>query len=357
MVTSELAPVDLAVKQVKDKQNFLFVGGAGSGKTESLKRLVEKILSEDSSLKIACITHTNKAVEEISGRVSMDIAVSTIHSFLNSLISTFKNDIKSVFPVLFKLPNFEARKVESYENDETVWKKGEHSRYTKLYKKTDAKFRLIFGNGLDREAFKKDYDASPSEFNAQLNKYINQVNSTIGEQIESSDLENFNYNETRFDSFENKTFGHDGLIKVAVELLNKFPVLGKIVSSKYDCLFIDEYQDTDPDLLEALLNRFNSNNLVVGLFGDPEQAIYQDRISVVQPYLDAEKLYKIQKEDNFRSSQPVIDLANKFRTDGLTQELRLKDDEELSDRNGSAMFLYSILPEIPADMEKAEQKK
>lgn len=357
MVAPGINPVDKALEQVKNRQNFLFVGGAGSGKTESLKRLVDKALSENSSLKIACITHTNKAVEEISGRASKAISASTIHSFLNSLISSFKSDIKSVFPVLFQLPDFEALNIEDYEKDEKAWKKGEHTRYTKLYKKSDARFRLILGQGLEREAFKKSYDAYPSKYNTQLNEYIRQINGAIDLDIGESDPENFKYNETRFDSFKDKTFGHDGLIRIAIELLNNYPVLGNIISSKYDCLFIDEYQDTNPDLLEAFLNRFNNNKISIGLFGDPEQAIYQDRDSGIQPFLKNRKLVEIRKRDNFRSSQPVIDLVKHFRTDGLTQELRLKDGENLTDRYGSTVFLYTIMPAVPEGAVKDDVKE
>lgn len=357
MVTSKLKPVEDAQEQVKKKQNFLFVGGAGSGKTESLNRLIGSLISDNRYSKIACITHTNKAVEQIIERVSEDIDANTIHSFLHSLISPFKSNIKMVFPLLFKLPKFEKLTIDHYGNDEKIWKKEEHGRYTKSYKKADARFRIILGKKLDREAFKKLYDKNPDEFNTQLNGYIDQINQAVDQEVRDTGQEKFEYNETRFDSYKDKTFGHDGLIKIATELLNQFPVLGKIISSKYDCLFIDEYQDTDSDLLEALLNRFDDQSITIGLFGDPEQAIYQDRVSVVQQHVDNNKLAEIIKEDNFRSSQPVIDVANKLRTDGLTQELRLKDGEDIADRAGSAVFLYSIMPAIPEDADNTERRK
>lgn len=106
MDSQKLNPVDRIAELVLGGENFILQGGAGSGKTESLKRVVQKALSADHKLKIACITHTNKAADEIAERISADIKVSTIHAFLGRIISPYKRNIQHVFPALFELPVF-----------------------------------------------------------------------------------------------------------------------------------------------------------------------------------------------------------------------------------------------------------
>ncbi len=86
MDSKKLTALDHVFSCIANNKNFVLQGGAGSGKTESLKRVLEHLSSNYSGKKIACITHTNLAVDEIISRVGNDYTISTIHSFLNSLI-------------------------------------------------------------------------------------------------------------------------------------------------------------------------------------------------------------------------------------------------------------------------------
>lgn len=72
-------------------KNFIFEAGPGSGKTTSLIQTLRKILDQPGDTintqkqKIACITFTNVAANEIIERLDDDsnvVQVSTIHSFL-----------------------------------------------------------------------------------------------------------------------------------------------------------------------------------------------------------------------------------------------------------------------------------
>ncbi len=83
---SRINVLDEVFKCIKDGDNFILQGGAGSGKTESLKRVLEYISQNYPDKKVACITHTNLAVDEIISRVDEEYTICTIHSFVNSLI-------------------------------------------------------------------------------------------------------------------------------------------------------------------------------------------------------------------------------------------------------------------------------
>jgi DNA helicase-2/ATP-dependent DNA helicase PcrA len=74
---------------------FLLSGGAGSGKTYSLVKVINQVLLETPSSQIACMTYTNAAVREIASRVdSPNLTVTTIHEFLWNILKGFQTELK-----------------------------------------------------------------------------------------------------------------------------------------------------------------------------------------------------------------------------------------------------------------------
>ena len=363
MDSQKLNPVDRIAELVSGGENFVLQGGAGSGKTESLKRVVQKVLKANPSLRIACITHTNKAADEISDRVSGDIKVSTIHSFLGEIISPFKKNIQQVFPKLFELPDFVALGDEHYDGDEKVRKKGEHDRFKKAHGQLENRRRTVLSEETPKVTGKRDYDKEPDTYNVQLNELIGEVNKVIREKLKARQPNEFFYNDTAFDNFNDPSYGHDGLIALACHIFEGFPLLGRIVSDQYDCILIDEYQDTSAVVVRVLLRCLpEESKTIIGLFGDSEQAIYSDGIGSAQSHIGAKELILVEKEDNYRCSPQVIDFSNQFRTDGLKQDVALKslDDgtlETLESRQGSVKLLYGLAPVEVDTGDKAEDRK
>ena len=363
MDSQKLNPVDRIAELVSGGENFVLQGGAGSGKTESLKRVVQKVLKANPSLLIACITHTNKAADEIADRVSGDIKVSTIHSFLGEIISPFKKNIQQVFPKLFELPDFVALGDEHYDGDEKVRKKGEHDRFKKAHGQLENRRRTVLSEETPKVTGKRDYDKDPDKYNAQLNGLIGEINKEICEKLAARQPNEFFYNDTAFDNFNDPSYGHDGLIALACHMFEGFPLLGRIVSDQYDCILIDEYQDTSAVVVCVLLRCLpEESKTIIGLFGDSEQAIYSDGIGSAQSHIDAKELILVEKEDNYRCSPQVIDFSNQFRTDGLKQDVALKSLdigtlETLESRQGSVKLLYGLAPVEVDTGDKAEDRK
>lgn len=363
MDSQKLNPVDRIAELVTSGENFVLQGGAGSGKTESLKRVVQKVLKTNPSLRIACITHTNKAADEIADRVSGDIKVSTIHSFLGQIISPFKKNIQHVFPKLFELPEFVALGDDHYSGDEKVRKKKEHDRFKKAHGQLENRRRAVLGEDTAKVTGKRDYDKAPDTYNAQLNGLIGEANKEVRDKLAARQPNEFFYNDTAFDNFNDPSYGHDGLIALACNILESFPLLGRIVSDRHDCIFIDEYQDTNADVVRVLLRCLPEDaKTIIGLFGDSEQAIYSDGIGSAQSHINAKELILVEKDDNYRCSPQVIDFSNKFRMDGLKQDVALKslDDgtlETLESRQGSVKLVYDLAPAEVDTGEKAEDRK
>lgn len=344
-----MTPLDSIQQCIEDKKCFVLQGGAGSGKTETLKNVLKYISENHPNKKVACITHTNLAVGEIKSRVGDKYTISTIHSFLNSIIKDYKKNIFQCIFELFKVKKIERNELEFYDNDEKEQKKIEHEKYKKVYEKYAKKLFTVTGESIDKPEGKKIYDANSITYNTNLNTSIDELNEVIKREIESKDFNKIKYNETRFDSYNDLTFGHDGLLEIAYQLFSSFPKIGKILQDKFDYIFIDEYQDTNKKIIEIFLRHLPQHDkTVVGLFGDAMQSIYKDGIGDVQSYITDGILEEIIKEDNYRCSVQVVEFINNIRTDGLSQEVQLKHDEAtLDERQGNVSFFYSIVESKP----------
>lgn len=346
-----ITPIDNIKECIEAKRNFVLQGGAGSGKTETLKQVLEFISNTYPEKKIACITHTNLAVDEIKSRVGNQYTICTIHSFLNSLIKDFKKNIHQVIYEIFKLNLVERAALSNYPN-ETEQKKAEHEKYKKAYEKYSTKLFSLKKERTDKVEGKRVYDSDPERYNNVLNPKIETLNAEILEKIKANDFNLIKYNETRFDNFEELSFGHDSLLKISFLLFEKYEILGRIIKDRFDFIFIDEYQDTNAKIVEIFLKKVpKDEKLTIGLFGDSMQAIYEDGVGDVEEYVQSGDLIKIIKEDNYRCSEQVVGFINQIRNDGLEQKVAFKikegNLENISNRQGSVKLYYSIYNDKP----------
>lgn len=328
-----------------DFKNFVLQGGAGSGKTESLKEIITYVSNKYPDKKIACITLTNVASDEIKSRVGNidNLTVSTIHSFLDLLIKDYKKNIKEVIHHVFCL-----RKIETEI----------HKDFKSIHEKYYKKLFLIEKINAEKVVGKKIYEASSIDYNSELNDKIDVLNNKIIQLINLKSHNDIAYSLTRFDSFENLSFSHKSLITIAHQLCLKFDLLPKIISDKYNYIFIDEYQDTSELVIDAFLNLLPKNKkTTIGLFGDSMQGIYEDGIGDIKKHIEAGSITKINKEDNYRCSQEVIDFINVIRTDDIEQKIALKQNELEINRKGSVSLYYNICGKKPYANSKPDLKE
>ena len=93
--------VDTVNELIKDNKSFLLSGGAGSGKTHSLIEILKSVYEQNPSARIACITYTNTAVDEIKARAPYsELDVSTIHEFIWGVIKLYQKDLKKSLALL-----------------------------------------------------------------------------------------------------------------------------------------------------------------------------------------------------------------------------------------------------------------
>lgn len=273
-------------KSIDSGRNFLLSGGAGSGKTYSLVSVIRQVIAELPTAKVACMTYTNAAVKEIEERVNhKNLNVSTIHDFLWDNIKHFQKELKEA--------------IISLANNEEV-----------------SKISMEDAHPIPKNYF----DLLPDGI--QYKEFVR-----LREGIIS----------------------HDELLVVANYLFEKYPKLNSIVKDKYKFIFIDEYQDTNKAVVDIFLTHFKKSERknIIGFFGDAMQSIYEDGIGNLDDYKGnhADSVNEIPKKQNRRNPQLVIDLANKLRNDGITQEPstdpKAPNMIEGIVKQGTVLFLHS----------------
>ena len=162
-------------------------------------------------------------------------------------------------------------------------------------------------------------------------KYIENLIERIGS------IQSIFYNDSSFRDFEKGELHHDDVIDLSKMLFKEYPLLTSIIAQKYPYIFIDEYQDTSVETVEALIDYLllrHQTAILLGFYGDSHQKIYNTGIGSLKDYYEGEnsKLTLIKKEENYRSSKTIVNLLNNFRTN-IKQE---------SKRNleGSINFVY-----------------
>lgn len=97
------------------------------------------------------------------------------------------------------------------------------------------------------------------------------------------------------------------------------------ISKKYDCIFIDEYQDTNY-LQEALLEGIGRGDNLFAV-GDVKQAIYLFRYAEPKIFNDRKSFYEASNlgtnctlNDNYRSCDAVLDFTNDVFSEIMTSE-------------------------------------
>lgn len=146
---------------------------------------------------------------------------------------------------------------------------------------------------------------------------------------------------------ERGEISHDEVIILANEMYKNYMRLCDLIKDSFQFIFVDEYQDTSPLVIEILLNHISKSRKsnVIGFFGDAMQSIYESGVGNIDPFVQNGQVCKVEKTQNRRNPKMVIKIANKLRTDGLIQEpsndITAPNMVNGLAKEGSVNFLYS----------------
>ncbi|TIH15579.1 ATP-dependent helicase [Marinifilum sp. JC120] len=309
------APADVTIRDCLTSdvpKSFFLFAGAGSGKTRSLVealKVARTVRGDELCLhgrKIGVITYTNNACDEIKRRIEFDdlFEVSTIHSFAWSLIKGLHNDIREWLRVNLNVEIIEIREKE-------------------------AKGRA----GTKASAERLRQIAVKSERIEQLDRF-----------------KEFIYNPNG-DNYERNALNHSEIIKISSGFLAEKPMMQSILVNKFPILLIDESQDTNKHLMNALLvvQALHSARFVIGVIGDTMQRIYFDgktdlAASVPEDWAKPAKLM------NHRCYPRIVEFINNVREPVDNQRQRPRQDKP---HEGLARLF--VLPNSTADKGAAEK--
>jgi DNA helicase-2/ATP-dependent DNA helicase PcrA len=270
----------------------LVVAGAGSGKTRVLTRRVAHLLGAVGvkPSEILAITFTNKAAGEMRDRVGDLVGpparaawVMTFHSACGRILRR------------------EAQRL-GYRTNFTIYDQADQIRLVK---------RCLEELERDPKRF------TPRGIHSQIS---NAKNTLVGPADYTERVASF-YDQTVaevYDLYQKRLFASnavdfDDMLFLTVDVLERFPEAREKWQEAFRYVLVDEYQDTNHAqyrLLQLLAEKHRN----VFAVGDPDQSIYGFRGADIRNVMEFEQdfpgSYTIALEQNYRSTQHILDAAN-----------------------------------------------
>jgi DNA helicase-2/ATP-dependent DNA helicase PcrA len=161
---------------------------------------------------------------------------------------------------------------------------------------------------------------------------------------------------------ERHLLSYDDLLVRFREALDGSPTLRDKLSEQYRYIMVDEYQDTNR-LQAQIIRLIAANHDNVAVVGDEYQSIYSFRGASFHNMIEFPDLFPnariIKLEENFRSTQPILDLANALMeepAEGYAKRLFSKFTDgpppmlvSTSDENEQSRFVAQRIEEMHDD--------
>jgi DNA helicase-2/ATP-dependent DNA helicase PcrA len=275
----------------------LVVAGAGSGKTRTLvyrvARLIELGIPPQS---ILLLTFTRRAAEVMLERAAALVGTDcgrvcggTFHSFANLVLRRFAPEI-------------------GRERRFTILDRGDSEDVIQL---------LRTGMGLDRKDRRFPKKQTIGEiFSASVNKTVPLALVIESDYVHLAEhLEDLERLRARYEAYkvEKNLFDYDDLLVKLRDLLAERRDVAERLSQELRFIMVDEYQDTNR-LQAEIVERLAATHQNVMAVGDDAQSIYSFRGADFRNIMEFERRFPgarvIALEENYRSTQPILDLAN-----------------------------------------------
>lgn len=286
---------------------LMIVAGAGSGKTKVLTTRIAHLIQKGvDAFHILALTFTNKAAKEMKERVELilknqearNLYIGTFHSVFARILRAEAEQLG--YPSNFTIYDADDAKsviksiIQSMQLDEKQYKPG--LVYNRI---SAAKNSLV-----DFKAYQED-------------RAIQQDDARVGRSLIGEIYEAYTKK-----CFQNGAMDFDDLLFKMYILLTHYPAALAKYQHRFRYIMIDEYQDTNPAQYQIikLLGAVHENICVVG---DDAQSIYSFRGATLQNILqfkdDYDNVRVIKLEQNYRSTQSILSVANKIITHNQNQ--------------------------------------
>ncbi len=284
-----------------DKGPFLVIAGAGSGKTTALTRRVAFLIRERnvSPFNILAVTFTNKAAGEMKERVAeylgSEFAMPLIGTFHSICVRILRGEIHGL----------------GYSADFSILDQQDH---LVVVKKVLREMELppeqfapkVVSGSLSRA---KNNLLSPKDLYSQAGSYYEEQVSQVYD---------------RYQKYlrENNSLDFDDLIRLTIILFQKDAKILEKYRARFQYILVDEYQDTNYAQYK-LIKLLASEHQNIFVVGDDWQSIYRWRGADVSNILNFKKDYPkaqiIKLEQNYRSTQKILDAAHHVIKDNVSR--------------------------------------
>src|SRR6195256_1857701 len=277
---------------------LMIVAGAGSGKTKVLTTRIAHLMANGvDAFNILALTFTNKAAKEMKERVerilgnndARNLYIGTFHSVFARILRADAE--KLGYPRNFTIYDTDDAKsvVKTVVNELNLDDK--HYKPSSVYNRISAAKNALVGP----DEYATDYYLQQEDLRSNR-PAIAQIYDAYVKRC-----------------FKNGAMDFDDLLLKFYELLKNFPESLHKYQHKFKYILIDEFQDTNPAQYEIikLLGAVHENVCVVG---DDAQSIYSFRGATIENILQFQKDYDdvkvIKLEQNYRSTQSILNVAN-----------------------------------------------
>jgi len=268
---------------------LLVLAGAGSGKTKVITHKFAYLVKSKrlSSRSILTVTFTNRAADEMKGRISRligkdtdDSWIGTFHSQCNKIL---RKEIKSL----------------GYNNNFLIYDEADQCNLIRHILREFKIYEAVYRGVVSRISSLKSSLISPSKFLSQVNGFgfdekLAKVYVRYQDELKRCNALDF-----------------DDLIVFVVKLFEENQELLGKYSDTFKYILVDEFQDTNYAQYRLLKLFTAKDNLCV--VGDDDQSIYKFRGADVTNILNFEKDFPgatvIKLERNYRSTQNILDVA------------------------------------------------
>lgn len=310
----------------------LVVAGAGTGKTATIVKRIEHIISDGYARpwQVLAITFTNKAAGELKERLintvgeeANDIWAHTFHSMCGRILRRFADRL-------------------GYTQHFTIYDTDDQKRVMKRVQKSlgiEDKF-LNHRAILNEISHAKDSLIDCSEYKAST------VNDFRKAKIAQC-YEEYQNELKRADAMD-----FDDMIFNTVQLLKQNEDVLELYQNQFKYVIVDEYQDTSyaQYILTYLLADGYHNICVVG---DDDQSIYRFRGATIENIMrfkeryekEGVKVIQLQLAENYRSMQNILDAANAVIKNNKTR-LADKRLRSYAGKEGEKIVLYTADSEM-----------
>jgi DNA helicase-2/ATP-dependent DNA helicase PcrA len=281
---------------------LLIVAGAGSGKTRVLTRRIAHLIATGDAApwQILAITFTNKAADEMRRRVADLVGpraermwVSTFHSACVRILRAHGDRL-------------------GYKGSFTIYDDADSRRLVEIIAREldiDTK-KMSPRSILGQISQAKSKRQGPAAFRAAaisiFDRRIADVYDLYQQRMLAANAMDF-----------------DDLLLNAVRLFDEHPDVLEHYRNRFTHILIDEYQDTNA-VQNALAVQLAGGHRNIVVVGDSDQSVYRFRGADISNILDFELAFPdataITLDQNFRSTQTILDAANAVITNNVSRK-------------------------------------